>query len=260
MEKKQQPKTFSKKWFIDNVVSLGAAIIVVFAIRSSIVESFKIPSGSMIPTLAIGDYIFVNKFSYGFKLPFSDLFGSKPVVLIDRAGPKRGDIVVFRFPKDESIFFIKRLVGLPGDTIEVRDKQLIINGQVLARETLPEDKGQAIVASGALEDPQYTVTNPDFFLEALPRGGDAGSETMKHVMQLDKDNAQARHFGPVTVPPDSYFAMGDNRDVSNDSRYWGFLPAKNIAGRAMVVWFSFWADFGNGKVLFHPARIGTILH
>src|SRR3954468_574446 len=106
-----------KQWVIENVVSLGLALLIVFMIRSSIIEAFKIPSGSMIPTLFIGDHIFVNKFAYGLKIPFSDFFTDHPIYLIERQGPKHGDIIVFKYPKDESLYYIKRVVGIPGDIV-----------------------------------------------------------------------------------------------------------------------------------------------
>src|SRR3954462_12085662 len=112
----------TKKWIWENVVSLALALLVVFIIRSSIVEAFKIPSGSMIPTLYIGDHIFVNKFAYGLKLPFSDLVTDHPVYLMKRELPKHSDVIVFIDPKDESRYLIKRVVGVPGDTVEMRDK------------------------------------------------------------------------------------------------------------------------------------------
>ena len=224
-------------------------------IRSSIFESFKIPSGSMIPTLAIGDYIFVNKFAYGIKIPFTDALLDKPVYVIQRDPPKRGDVIVFRFPKDESIYFIKRVIGVPGDVIETRDKALYINGKAVDREPMPESKQNDLLDGGVLKDPQYTVTNPDIFMEHLDRN-DGGKAD--HMLVIDKNNGMGRNFGPVTVPADSLFCMGDNRDVSNDSRYWGFVPMRNVAGRATFVWFSFWAvSFSDAQFYFHPTRIGT---
>src|SRR4051812_12286534 len=126
-----------KKWFIDNLLSLGLALLVVFAIRSSVFESFKIPTGSMVPTLAVGHYLFGNKFAYGFKVPFTDLLLEKPLIVIPRETPKRGDIFVFRYPRDESTFFIKRVIGVPGDTIQLKDKVLVINGKPLVYEPIP---------------------------------------------------------------------------------------------------------------------------
>ncbi|MGK5085876.1 signal peptidase I [Bdellovibrionota bacterium FG-1] len=252
----QRPKT-GVKYFLENIFSLGVALLIVFMVRSSIFESFKIPSGSMIPTLAIGDYIFVNKFAYGFKLPFSDLLLSEPLYLVKRAPPQRGDVIVFRFPKDESIYFIKRVVGVPGDRIELRDKLLYLNDQLVPRDPTPEADQKAILSGEVLSDPQYTVTNPDFFIEHLER---QDHQKVDHLMILDKNNPSGRDFGPITVPSNSYFCMGDNRDVSNDSRYWGFVPMKNVAGRATRIWFSFWiVNFMEGKFYFHPSRIGTAI-
>jgi signal peptidase I len=247
-----------KQTLVESALSMFFALLIVFMIRSSVFESFKIPSGSMIPTLAIGDYIFVNKFAYGFKIPFTDSLLDEPVFLFHRDPPKRGDVIVFRFPKDESIYFIKRVIGLPGDVIETRDKALFINGKAAPREMMPEPRQKALLDGGVLKDPQYTVTNPDFFMERLDRGAGADPASVDHMLVIDKNNGMGRNFGPVTVPENSLFCMGDNRDVSNDSRYWGFVPLKNVAGRATFVWFSFWAvDFSNAQFYFHPARIGT---
>src|SRR3990172_12530401 len=120
-------KVSKKQWFIENVTSLGLALLLVFMIRSSVVEAFKIPSGSMIPTLLIGDHIFVNKFAYGFKIPFSDLVTGSPTYVVKLDPPKRGDIIVFMYPGDESFYYIKRVVGVPGDRIEIRNKVLYVN-------------------------------------------------------------------------------------------------------------------------------------
>lgn len=246
-----------KQSFVESLLSLVFALVIVFMIRSSVFESFKIPSGSMIPTLAIGDYIFVNKFAYGIKIPFSDSLLDQPIYLYHRDPPKRGDVIVFRFPKDESIFFIKRVIGLPGDTIEMRDKLLYINGAPVTRDAMPAPEQSSLLTGGVLSDPQYTVTNPDFFTEHLVRADHSKAD---HMMILDKNNSMGRNFGPVTVPSESLFCMGDNRDVSNDSRYWGFVPMRNVAGRATFVWFSFWmVSLSDPQFYFHPSRIGTAI-
>jgi signal peptidase I len=246
-----------KQSFIESVLSLAFALLIVFMIRSSVFESFKIPSGSMIPTLAIGDYIFVNKFAYGVKIPFTDSLLDQPIYLFHRDPPKRGDVIVFRFPKDESIYFIKRVIGLPGDTIEMRDKQLFVNGKPVARDPMPTAEQSAVLSGGVLNDPQYTVTNPDFYIEHLER---QDHSKVDHMMLIDKNNSMGRSFGPETVPADSLFCMGDNRDVSNDSRYWGFVPMKNVAGRATFVWFSFWmVSLSDPQIYFHPSRIGSAI-
>jgi signal peptidase I len=251
-------KAKKKPTLKENVVSLGFALFFVFLIRSSIFESFKIPSGSLIPTLAIGDYIFVNKFSYGLKVPFTDMFLSEPVYIFRREPPDRGDVIVFKFPKDESIYFIKRVVGLPGDVVEVRDKVLFVNGKEIRRDPMPVSMQKEVLEGGILKDPQYTVSQPEFFMERLERRDGA---TLDHMMMWDRDNLLSRGFGPYTVPADHFFAMGDNRDVSNDSRFWGPVPMRNIAGRAMAVWFSFWiVNLSDFSVYFHPSRIGKVIH
>jgi signal peptidase I len=247
-----------KQSFMESALSLLFALLIVFMIRSSVFESFKIPSGSMIPTLAIGDYIFVNKFAYGFKVPFTDSLLDEPLYLFRRAPPARGDVIVFRFPRDESIYFIKRVIGLPGDVIELRDRQLYVNGKPVARAPMPLAQQKEVLAGEVLKDPQYTVTNPDMYTETLER---LDNVKVDHMMMLDKNNNMGRNFGPVTVPADCYFAMGDNRDVSNDSRYWGYVPMRNVAGRATAIWFSFWiVSLADHQLYFHPSRIGTTIH
>lgn len=240
----------NRKWIVENVTSLGLALLLVFMIRSSVVEAFKIPSGSMIPTLLIGDHIFVNKFAYGLKVPFSDLVTGKPVYVIDRDPPKRGDIVVFIYPRDESLYYIKRVVGVPGDTIEVKDKRLHVNGQPVDRKPVPTELEDQVFDK--LDDPKYSRSSLEIFFEKLD-----GEE---HVIMQDRNNFLGETFAPVTVPPGNLFVMGDNRDFSNDSRFWGFVPYENVKGKAMVIWLSLWVNFENGSQLtFRPERIGTVL-
>lgn len=245
----EQTKT-RKQWWVENVTSLALALLLVFMIRSSVIEAFKIPSGSMIPTLLIGDHIFVNKFAYGIKIPFSDLVTDHPVYLIKRDPPKHGDIIVFIYPKDESFYYIKRVIGIAGDTIEMRNKVLLINGKEVKRDPLPADQTDQILT--ALDSPRYNKSDLDLFMEHLD-GHD-------HVMMQERGNYMGENFGPVVVPPDSLFVMGDNRDQSNDSRYWGFVPMKNVKGRAFVIWLSIWFNFSDQEFKFRPLRTGTILH
>ncbi|RJP75811.1 MAG: signal peptidase I [Candidatus Zixiibacteriota bacterium] len=190
--------------------------IMVFVIRTTVVEAYRIPSSSMEDTLLIGDFLMVNKFLYGIRtpdrigVPFTRIGFDVPHTRLPALrDPQRGDVVVFKYPKDPSQNYIKRLVGLPGDTIEIRDKVLLINGRVL--------------------------TNP-------PKAKFADWRVWPDEVQqrdiVPAGNGNRDNYGPVVVPDDHYFMMGDNRDNSSDSRYWGFLPHDNIVGKAFVVYFS----------------------
>jgi signal peptidase I len=249
-EKKSRTPKAQRHWIIDNIISLGLALLIVLMIRSSLVEAFKIPSGSMIPTLFIGDHIFVNKLAYGLKIPFSDIFLDHPVFLIKRDPPKAGDVVVFIYPKDESLYYIKRVVGVPGDQIEIRNKVLYINHKMITRDPLSVSKAEKILKE--VNDPKYTVSNIEIYNEHL--------KGIDHISMFDRNSYMGDPFGPITVPNDSIFVMGDNRDYSNDSRYWGYVPIKNVKGKALVIWLSLWASFSENQFLFRPNRIGTVIH
>ncbi len=197
-------------------------ILLVFVLRSFIVEPFRIPSGSMLPSLHIGDFILVNKFGYGIRLP---ILNTK---IIDISEPQRGDVMVFRFPHDESINFIKRVVGLPGDRIEYKDKRLYLNGTPVGLEEVAEYR---------FEETGRRHIVADRYIEGL---GD-----VRHDILLDSSRRSTSMS--FSVPPGHYFVMGDNRDYSNDSRSWGFVPEANIVGRAFFIWFS-WDVAGGGGV------------
>lgn len=201
--------------------SLFPVLLIVLLFRSFLFEPFKIPSGSMIPTLLIGDFIVVNKFSYGLRLP---VLNKKFVALGD---PQRGDVAVFRYPVDPSINFIKRVVGLPGDTISYRDKELFINGEPVRNETVGQYANAQVKCSIPMKD--ATVV-----FEKL---GEDGHDLLLH------GNSSGRN-GSWVVPAGHYFMMGDNRDRSNDSREWGFVPEQNLVGRAVGIWLNF--DFEKG--------------
>jgi signal peptidase I len=212
-------------WWVDLSRSLFPVILAVLVIRSFIVEPFRIPSGSMIPTLFDGDFILVSKFSYGLRLP---VLHSE---ILDLGEPERGDVAVFRYPRDPSQDYIKRVVGLPGDTIVYRNKHLFINGEpvpqlALGRYTGPEQEGDALLKREWLGD----VTHP----------------IVIHTWSPDREFE-------YQVPPGHYFVMGDNRDRSSDSRFWGPVPVGNMVGRAFLIWMSWnpealginWERIGN---------------
>jgi signal peptidase I len=237
------------KYYLEQTLQLVLALIVVFAIRSSLVEPFKIPSGSMIPTLYVGDFIFVNKFAYGFHIPFSEYLGDKKM-LVKRDPPKRGDVIVFRYPKDPSLHYIKRVMGVPGDVIELRNKVVYVNGSIV-----PESEVDSKFRADKLRDigdSRYGDSHMHMYQEKVD-GHD-------HLMMTDANNDYTNSFGPITVTPDSLFVMGDNRDFSNDSRFWGFVPMDNVSGRAEVIWLSMWINFSeSSENAFRPGRIGTLL-
>lgn len=190
------------------VEAIVVAVLLALFVRTFIVQAFKIPSGSMLPTLQIGDHLLVSKFSYGVRLP---VIGTS---LISRQGPARGDVVVFRFPRDRSLDYIKRVVAIGGDTIEVRDKQVFLNGK-------------------QVENPHAHFTSRDIMSAA------AGP----------RDN-----FGPVKVPDGKIFVMGDNRDNSYDSRFWGFVDLGDVLGKALIIYWSWDVD----KSLFSIDRYTSI--
>jgi signal peptidase I len=226
-------------WWLDWTAGLFPVIAVVFILRSFLFEPFKIPSGSMIPTLWVGDLILVNKFHYGIRLP---VLNTK----ITQGNPvERGDVMVFRYPPKPSLDYIKRVIGVPGDEVAYLNKQLSINGQPVPKAALPDFFD---------ED---TLRYAKQFAEQMPTGSDpqkAGSAKTVHLLNdADrpafipgtedfpfKDQCRYSVEGVVCkVPPGHYFMMGDNRDNSLDSRYWGFVPEANIVGKAFFVWMNF---------------------
>ena len=187
---------------------IGIAVLLALFIRTFVVQAFKIPSGSMKPTLLVGDHILVNKFIYGIKVPFTDR------TLVSVTTPKRGDVIVFKFPRDTSKDYIKRVIGLPGNQIEIIDRRLLING-------------------APVDDPHAFYSLAGIVPDSLPR-----------------------HFGPIAVPPDHLFVMGDNRDESSDSRVWGFVPMAYVKGKAFLIYWSW--DQGNFGVRW--SRLGDLVY
>ncbi|MEN6375890.1 MAG: signal peptidase I [Smithella sp.] len=192
MEKDNNTKTKTKSKIQEYIEAIIVALLIALFLRTFVIQAFKIPSRSMVPTLLVGDHLLVNKFIYGVKIPFLRN------TLIPVTDPKRGDIIVFIYPRDRSKDFIKRVIGVSGDTIEIKNKKIFLN------------------------DKEYTDAHGVY------------SDNVIYPAALQpRDN-----FGPVTVPPGSLFVMGDNRDESADSRYWGFVDLKDVEGKAMIIYWS----------------------
>lgn len=197
------------KKILDYAKSIGIAILIALFIRAYIIQAFKIPSGSMIPTLLIGDHLLVTKFIYGVKLPLME----NKIFVLDN--PKRGDIVVFRYPDDPNRDFIKRVAAVEGDIIEGRDKKIYVNG---------------------IELKESYIKHNDYYI---------------HPRELDpRDN-----FGPITVPKGKLFVLGDNRDQSYDSRFWGFVDVKDVKGKALIIYWSWDGEKSKPRL----DRIGKII-
>jgi signal peptidase I len=216
-------------WWIEYPKSFFPVILIVFLLRSFLVEPFKIPSGSMIPTLLVGDFILVNKYTYGIRLP---VVNKK---IIDINEPERGDVMVFRYPDDPSVDYIKRVVGLPGDKVAYEGKRLTING----REVPVKETGDYLLKDKIEYLREYTETlGKTKHSILLDTSEPAASPYAKQFPQ--RENCIYNNNGVMcTVPPGHYFMMGDNRDNSSDSRVWGFVPEENIVGKAFFIWFNF---------------------
>lgn len=223
----EQRNDVKQGFFVENCRSFFPVILIVLVLRSFLIEPFRIPSGSMLPTLNVGDFIVVNKFSYGLRMP---VFHWKFLPLGE---PETGDVVVFRYPPAPEKDYIKRVIGKPGDTIRYVNKRLSINGQELAYEYRRQyDEGTSFI-----------IREAEVRSEQL---GDGEHEILVLTRAFDQG-------GEVTVPEGHYFVMGDNRDNSEDSRRWGFVPERNLVGKAVFIWMNWDSTLG------HPdwGRIGT---
>lgn len=233
---KKREKSTTEPTTVEYAKSFFPVILLVFVIRSFIAEPFKIPSGSMNPTLLAGDYILVNKFTYGLRVPVLNS------VFFDLSEPKHGDVMVFHFPPNPKIDYIKRVIGLPGDRIQYQDKQLTINGQTIVMTALEvagyEMQGEGIIKSRQLEE-ELPEMKHNVLLHNMPNRYIVGSLGDRFL------NGET-----VVVPDGHYYVMGDNRDNSSDSRVWGFVPERNLVGKAFLIWFNF-DDF---------SRIGDSIH
>jgi signal peptidase I len=238
-QSKEKVKKTSGQIVKEYAQALFYAVLLAIVIRGFLFEPFKIPSESMLPTLLVGDHIFVKRFAYGLRVPFTKYW------LTEFDGPQRGDIVVFNYPENERIDFIKRVMGLPGDTITMKDGVLFINGKEIIYQSFEPTKAtEANACVMSLSDDSQKIVPKNlqpfpFFLknkrfeeklETLDNG-------LVHMVQRSRDNPINMNF-EITVPERSYFVMGDNRDLSHDSRFWGFVPRENLKGKAIYIWLA----------------------
>lgn len=220
-------------WYVEYSRSFFPVLFIVLLLRTFVAEPFHIPSGSMRPNLLVGDFILVNKFAYGLRLP---VLHTK---ILSLGEPERGDAIVFRFPPDPRKDYIKRLIGMPGDTITYKNKQLYINGKKLSMQQL----GPYQPKTNGLEDLNAYVWEEDLL-------------GLKHKIMINPSRLNLMAEGEYSVPKGHYFVMGDNRDNSSDSRIWGFVPEEHLVGRAMFIWMNF--NFRERSVDFD--RVGTVIH
>ncbi len=227
-DKAEKTKTLKRPWITEFSRSFFPVFLAVFVLRSFLFEPFRIPSASMMPTLLIGDFILVNKYAYGLRFPVShwEIFGG--------GMPERGDVIVFRFPQNPDILFIKRVVGLPGDKIAYRNKTLYVNGMPVTQSLKKDYNGEK----------RFVSTR----VETLHNG-------IRYETLLRPDRASAKL--EKIVPEGHYFVLGDNRDNSRDSRVWGFVPDENLVGRAIIVWMN-WNIENDESADF--SRFGKFMH
>ena len=225
-------------WWLEYTAGLFPVILIVFLLRSFLFEPFRIPSGSMLPTLHIGDFILVNKYDYGIRLP---VLNTK---VLEVGAPQKGDIIVFRYPMDESVDFIKRVVATPGDRVEYRDKVLYVNG-VEQAQSRPRD----FVDDSTMVTLEERTENLSGLEHSIAVDHRRPSWVPMQAVMKKESTCRYNDRGFVcTVHEGKYFAMGDNRDNSEDSRFWGFVPDENLVGKAVCIWANF-SDMG---------RIGSI--
>lgn len=228
---------------LENLRSLGGLLLIVFAVRWSVASPYHVPTASMEPTIKVGDRLLAFKLAYNLKVPFTDW------VLAEWGSPQRGDIIVFKFPKNPDIDYVKRVIGVPGDRIEVLDDIIHINGKPQGK--VPKEESRAV-----LDDIQDRKEHKELFLETL--------EEREHWTLQNKSGYRPftqNGFGPITVEEGSLFVMGDNRDNSNDSRVWGFVPMSYVRGKAeFVIWSVFSSATGEGWPTLRFDRFGKNLY
>ncbi len=218
----------ARPWYLEYTASFFPVILVVFVLRSFLFEPFRIPSGSMLPTLHIGDLILVNKYQYGVRLPIVH------TKLADLGAPQRGDVIVFRYPHNPAQDYIKRVVGLPGDKVEYLDRRLVLNGAEVAARPLGRYMEEGRVQFFGRFSEQLGTVEHQIIVSEGP-----GIPPMRGFQHTHPQACEYSARGVAcAVPAGHFFVMGDNRDNSEDSRFWGFVPEKNIVGRAFFVWMS----------------------
>jgi signal peptidase I len=226
--RKRRAKDAKQPWWVEYSISFFPVILIVFFLRSFLVEPFKIPSSSMVPTLLVGDFILVNKFTYGIRLP---VVNKK---IVELGSPERGDVMVFRYPDDPSLDYIKRVVGVPGDRIEYRGKRLTVNDAAVPLRQIDDYLSKERVQFSRRFVETLGKTEHEILLEddAPAMGGPGRAFPFAGNCNYNTGGLAC------TVPPGHYFMMGDNRDNSSDSRVWGFVPDENIVGKAFFIWLN----------------------
>lgn len=238
-------RTLHDPIIVEYAKSFFPVLLAVMVLRSFLYEPFRIPSGSMMPTLLVGDFILVNKYDYGLRLP---VLHTK---ITSGDKPKRGDVAVFRYPKNESLDYIKRIIGLPGDHISYYNRRITVNGKQLGTELLETYQGLG-------ESSDLLINQGCDHVKAKCKVFNEQTGEVSYTMMNDPGvGYRGGDDGELFVPPGHYFVMGDNRDHSNDSRYWGFVPEENLVGKAVMVWMHW--DWRSGGTGLDVSRTGTRL-
>jgi signal peptidase I len=228
-------------------------VTLILGVRSSIIEPFRIPTRSMLPTLFIGDFLFVNKFQYALHYPFSEVFGLRPWYLNEVKRPARGDVVIFTPPEaGQESLYIKRIVGLPGDTIRFSGKNLVLNGVAAEKtEITGVDRERILSQKGFDPENRYNTAKLHLFRETLDKN--------THLILEDDSFEGIKSETAITVPEDHFFVLGDNRDDTRDSRVFGVISGHSIRGRAFAIWMSHRISFSDSNWSFRPERIGKLI-